>query len=101
MIIIVMHLSLPIMFKKRTDIQSISFISCCLTCKHIQTQSLYVFFKYSALEQHGAAVREKLERRVTELQKKVTQQKVDTAAEVRFHTRSVHTMDQCHDSAAN
>ncbi|XP_053181784.1 FK506-binding protein 15 [Scomber japonicus] len=41
--------------------------------------------KYSALEQQGAAVREKLERRVAEVEKKLTEQENsgDTAAEVK------------------
>ncbi|CAK6959677.1 FK506-binding protein 15 [Scomber scombrus] len=41
--------------------------------------------KYSALEQQGAAVREKLERRVAEVEKKLTEQEDsgDTAAEVK------------------
>lgn len=50
--------------------------------------SYVIVFKYTALEQQGVAVREKLERRVAELEKKVSEQESpgDTAAEVRNHT---------------
>lgn len=53
------------------------------------TQSLYVtLFKYTALEQQGVAVKEKLERRVAELENKLAEQESsgDTAAEVRTRT---------------
>lgn len=50
----------------------------------------YSLSKYSALEQQGAAVREKLERRVAEVEKKLTEQENsgDTAAEVKHHTQT-------------
>ncbi|XP_018524829.1 FK506-binding protein 15 isoform X3 [Lates calcarifer] len=53
---------------------------------HGQTEELQALQeKYTTLEQQGAAVREKLERRVAELEKKLTEQRSsgDTAAEVK------------------
>lgn len=52
------------------------------------TVTVVFSFKYTALEQQGAAGREKLERRAAELEKKLVQQESpgDTAAEVRSHT---------------
>ncbi|XP_070690164.1 FK506-binding protein 15 [Pempheris klunzingeri] len=53
---------------------------------HCQTQELQTLQeKYTALEQQGAAVREELERRVAELEKKLANQESpgDTAAEVK------------------
>lgn len=44
-----------------------------------------ILMKYSAMEQHGGTVKEKLERQVAELERKVEEQESpkDTAAEVR------------------
>lgn len=78
------------MFTYRTTIQLIFFMLLDMYT-HTQKHSLCMFlFKYAALEQQGLAVREKLERRVAELQKKLAQQDSsgDTAAEVRIHTRA-------------
>lgn len=64
---------------KSSKIHWMTYICCCV----------YVLLsKCAALEQQGAAVREKLERRVTELEKKLTEQENsgDTAAEVKHHT---------------
>uniref|UniRef100_A0A7N6C3D8 peptidylprolyl isomerase n=1 Tax=Anabas testudineus TaxID=64144 RepID=A0A7N6C3D8_ANATE len=56
--------------------------------------------KYTALEQQEAAVREKLERRVAELQIKQPDHSGETVAEVRIHTRT-HTLAYWHGKATS
>lgn len=62
-------------------------------CMHLFTLHVLVS-QYTALEQQGAAVKEKLEKRVVELEKKLEERETsgdtsaDTAAEVR---RQIHT----------
>lgn len=55
-----------------------------------------LFSKYTALEQQGAAERERLQRRVAELESKLEEQERsgDTAAEVRSRVKSLKTVPQ-------